>query len=64
MKVAIWIIAVCELARVLQNMVQIIEIARGGKSRDNAYSEFVKSLKMSDKQFVERILNEFKEVEE
>ena len=59
MIIAIWIIAVCEVIRAIQNMIQISTIRHDTNSRDNAYSEFVKSLKMSDREFVERLLKEF-----
>lgn len=56
---AIWIIAVCEIIRAIQNMVQILAIRRDASARDNAYAEFVKSLKKTDKEFVKRMLEEF-----
>lgn len=59
MVIAIWIIAVCEIIRAIQNMVQIATIRHDTRGRDNAYAEFVKSLKQSDKQFVKELLKEF-----
>lgn len=64
MIVALWIIAVCEVIRALQNLIQISMVRRGSSARDNAYAEFVKSLKQNDRQFVERMLEEFKEQHE
>ena len=63
MKTALWIIAVCEVIRVAQNMVQIMTIRHDTKGRDNAYAEFVKSLKQSDREFVRRMLDEFEKLE-
>lgn len=63
MKIAIWIIAICEIIRAAQNAIQLKAIKRDTGARDNAYAEFVKSLKMSDRQFVERIMNEFEKQE-
>ena len=63
MKAALWIIALCEVVRAVQNAVQIRAIKRDTGARDNAYAEFVKSLKMSDRQFVERIMKEFEKQE-
>ena len=63
MKIAIWIIAICEVVRAVQNAVQLRAIRHDTGARDNAYAEFVKSLKMSDRQFVERMLEEFEEQE-
>ena len=63
MKVAIWIIAICEVVRAAQNFIQINTIRRDAKARDNAYAEFVNSLKMSDREYVKRLLKEFEEGE-
>ena len=63
MKTAIWIIAVCEIIRICQNMVQIMTIRHDTQGRDNAYAEFVKSLKQSDKEFVKELLKEFEKQE-
>jgi ribosomal protein L20 len=63
MKTALWIIAICEVIRAAQNMVQIMTIKHDTKGRDNAYSEFIKSLKQSDREFVRRVLDEFEKQE-
>ena len=63
MKIAIWIIAICEIIRAAQNAIQLKAIKRDTGARDNAYAEFVKSLKMNDRQFVERITKEFEKQE-
>ena len=63
MKAALWIIALCEVVRAVQNAVQIGAIKRDTGARDNAYAEFVKSLKMNDRQFVKRMLKEFERQE-
>lgn len=59
MKIAIWIIAICEIARTIQYSYQLWMIKADTGARDNAYSEFVRSLKMSDREWVERMLREF-----
>ncbi len=64
MTTAIWIIAVCEIVRALQNMVQIITIRHDTKGRDNAYAEFVKSLKSTYREFVRNMLDEFEKMNE
>lgn len=61
MTIALWIIAVCEVVRAIQNFVQIRSIKHDTSARDNAYAEFVKSLKMNDREFVRRLLEEFEE---
>ena len=64
MKTALWIIAICEVIRAAQNMVQIMTIRHDTKGRDNAYAEFVESLKQSDREFVRRMLEEFEKQED
>lgn len=59
MTVALWIIAICEVIRALQNMVQIMATKHDLSQRDNAYAEFIKSLRQDDKQFVRNLLEEF-----
>lgn len=61
MTIAIWIIAACEIIRMLQNAIQIHMVWHDTSARDNAYAEFVKSLKTTDKEFVRRLLEEFEE---
>lgn len=63
MEIAIWIIAACEVIRMVQNFVQIMTIKHDTSARDNAYAEFVKSLKESDREYVKRLLEEFEEEE-
>ena len=61
MIVAIWIIAVCEVVRAIQTMLQIGMMRHDSANRDNAYSEFVKNLKDTDREFVKKMLKEFEE---
>lgn len=60
---AIWIIAICEVIRAIQNMMQIAMVKHDTKARDNAYTEFVKSLNKTDREFVKRMLEEFEREE-
>ena len=64
MIVAIWIIAICEVIRAAQNMLQIAMYKKDAGNRDNAYAEFVKSLRHTDREFVERMLREFEKEHE
>lgn len=64
MKTAIWIIAICEVIRAAQNLLQLWMLKRDTGARDNAYAEFVKSLKQTDKEFVRQMLEEFERSEE
>ena len=59
MRIAVWIIAICEIIRILQNAVQLLMVHHDTGARDNAYSEFVKSLKRDDKEFVKMLLEEY-----
>ena len=59
MIVALWIIAVCEVIRAVQNMMQLAMVRKDTGARDNAYEEFVKSLKQTDREFVKQMLEEF-----
>ena len=61
MTIALWIIAICEVIRAIQNHIQLTALKRDTSARDNAYAEFVKSLKMNDREFVRRLLEEFEE---
>ena len=58
------VIAICEVVRALQNGIQLMLVLRDTAARDNAYAEFIKSLKSSDKEFVEKMLKEYKEHED
>lgn len=62
--IAIWIIAICEVFRAVQNIIQLMMLWHDRAAMDNAYSEFVKSLKYTDKEFVERLLEEFDQEDE
>lgn len=64
MMAAIWIIAICEVIRMLQNAIQIHMVLHDTSARDNAYAEFVKSLKSTDKEFVKRLLEEYERMDD
>lgn len=64
MIIAIWIIAICEVIRALQNMMQLMMVKHDSGKRDNAYAEFVKSLHDSDREFVRKMLEEFEQQEQ
>lgn len=59
MTAALWIIAIVETIRMIEQTIQLRLIAKDTGARDNAYAEFVKSLKKDDKQFVKDLLEEF-----
>lgn len=63
MKIALWIIAVVETIRMIEQSLQLRLIAKDTGARDNAYAELIKSFKMSDREFVRRMLEEFEQTE-
>ena len=63
MTIALWIIAVVETIRMIEQSIQLRLIAKDTGARDNAYAEFIKSLKMTDREFVHRMLEEFEQAE-
>ena len=64
MKTALWVIAICEAIRAVQNLLQLWMLKRDTGARDNAYAEFIKSLKQTDKEFVRQMLEDFESGEE
>ncbi|MBQ1296639.1 MAG: hypothetical protein IIY21_21525 [Clostridiales bacterium] len=63
MTIALWIIAIVETIRMIEQSLQLRLIAKDTGARDNAYAELVKSLKMTDREFVQRMLEEFEQTE-
>ena len=63
MTIALWIIAICELIRAAQNVIQLEMVRRDAGARDNAYAEFVRSLHDTDREFVKKMLEEFEKGE-
>ena len=64
MQIVLWIIAACEVIRAVQNAIQLYMLSRDRGARENAYSEFVRSLKKSDREFVRELLEEFERQED
>lgn len=63
MTVALWIIAVCEVIRAAQNMIQLVHVKKSEKREINAYNEFFKRMKQSDREFVKNMLEEYEKME-
>ena len=59
MLVALWIIAVCEIIRALQNLFPIVTHILEAEERKRCYSEFIKNLKEPDREWVKNLLEEF-----
>lgn len=64
MIIPLWIIAIIEVVRATQNFVQIASIRKDAKARDNAYAEFIDSLKLTDREWVRRMLEEYEKGEQ
>ena len=63
MTIALWIIAIVETIRMVEQSLQLRLIARDSEARDNVYAEFIKSLETSDREFVRRMLEEFEQTD-
>lgn len=61
MNTALWLIAICQAVRLVQNTIQLGMLIKEKDVRHNAYEEFVKSLREPEKEFVERLLREFED---
>ncbi len=59
MTTALWIIAICEAIRILQNALQLYMLSHDTGARDNAYQAFVDSLKDDEATKVQKLLEEF-----
>lgn len=59
MTTALWIIAICEVIRLVQNAFQLLMVHRDTGARESAYAEFVKSLKTADREMVKCLLDEY-----
>lgn len=63
MTIALWIIAICEVIRVIQNAIQLMGVKANNGLYKKATDEFVKSLKETDNVFVRKMLEEFEKGE-
>ena len=63
MTIALWIIAICEVIRAAQNMIQLVHVKKSEKREINAYNEFFKRMKQSDREFVKNMLEEYEKME-
>lgn len=63
MTVALWIIAVCEVIRAMQNMMQLMMARHQTRLNVRATDEFIQSLKKSDREFVRDMLEAYERQE-
>lgn len=59
MTTALWIIAICEVLRMVQNCVQLIIQFANRDLQKNLNNQFIDSLKQDNREWVENILKEF-----
>ena len=64
MTVALWIIAIVETIRMIEQSIQLKIIANDTGKRDNVYEELVKSFKASDREYVRNLLKAFDKQDE
>ena len=64
MEITLWIIAICEVVRILEYAFQLYILNRDADKRSNAYAEFINSLRYTDRQYVRKMLEEFEKQEE
>lgn len=58
MTIALWIIAVVEVIRMLQNTLQLKALYSNKTNQDEAYKAFIKSLEKNEKETVQSWLDE------
>lgn len=56
MIIALWIIAVCEVIRIVQNTITLIGMRGDKDMREKAFDEYIKSLHQSDDDFVKGLV--------
>lgn len=63
MTIAIWIIAICEAIRLIQNTLQLLmmNFERKNPQMKRATDAFIKSLNKTDSEFMEQMLVQLKE---
>lgn len=63
MEIAIWIIAICEIVRIVQNSLQLVKLFNNSNDKfmKTATDEFVRSLNKTDKDFINDILKKIEE---
>lgn len=56
MIIALWIIAVCEVIRIVQNAIQLMAMHNEKDMRAMAFDEYIKSLHQSDAEYLRGIV--------
>lgn len=63
MNIAVWIIAIVEVIRMIQNCIQIMQIKKANANPhfERATDEFIKSLNKTDEEFIKNMFDKVKE---
>lgn len=61
MVAALWIIAVCEVIRIVQNTIQLGISFLSHKGTENVQKKFIENLVQTDKTFAKNFMNELEE---
>ena len=63
MTTALWIIAICEMVRMIQNGIQLYTILTESDKREICYDEILKSVSLPDEEIAKRLLRKLEEDE-
>lgn len=63
MTTALWIIAICEMVRIIQNAIQIYTLLVDREARKDCYDEILKSVSLPDEEIAKRLLRKLEEDE-
>lgn len=63
MTIALWIIAIVEVIRAIQNAIQLKAINNDEGMRKQAYDEFMESLHRTDKEFLEKMIKDLEVIQ-
>ena len=63
MTTALWIIAICEMVRMIQNGIQLYTILTERDKREICYDEILKSVSLPDEEIAKRLLRKLEEDE-
>ena len=64
MTTALWIIAIVETIRMIEQSLQLRLIAKDTSGRGNLYDELIKSFKATDREYVRNLLEAFERQED
>ena len=63
MTIALWIIAICEMVRMIQNGIQLYTILTERDKREICYDEILKSVSLPDEEIADRLMRKWEEDE-